>query len=219
MPFAPQERLQAFRPNPIIARQTPSWRRVTELADLAGIFEPGVQVCSFRRPIDAGIAAYLDGVSGTGTLQELENLRPGMRARLAGLPPGMGRERLVDDVALLTEILCELLDCPLVGLRCMRIEGTMCPSWHVDRVPLRLLCTYGGPGTEWLENQGVGCDELALPGSGKLAYQRAAAGEIVLLKGALWQGNEGLGAIHRSPAVPPGTGRRTLVSLDPLWPA
>jgi hypothetical protein len=42
---------------------------------------------------------------------------------------------------------------------------------------------------------------------------------VVLLKGALWQGNERLGAVHRSPEIAAGAGVRTLVTLDPLWKA
>jgi len=27
-----------------------------------------------------------------------------------------------------------------------------------------------------------------------------------------------MGAVHRSPDVPPGAGRRVIITLDPLWP-
>ncbi len=121
------------------------------------------------------------------------------------------------DVALLTEILCELMDCPAVGFRGIRIEHAMCPKWHIDKVPIRMLCTYEGPGTEWLEDQGVECSKLSDPTVVDAACQRAVAGEVVLLKGALWQGNEAGGAIHRSPAIADEAGRRTIVTLDPLW--
>lgn len=201
----------------VIDRDPASWRRVSTIADLAWIFEPGVQVCSWQRAIDPRITAYLDGVAGLGTLQVLETLKPGERARLADLPVEQGREHLIDDVALLSTILADLLDCSAVGLRCTRVEHAMCPVWHVDRVPLRLLCTYGGPGTEWLDDQGVDHAELKRPAIAEGACRRAVAGELVLLKGALWQDNDGFGAIHRSPAIAAGEGRRTLLTLDPLW--
>ena len=194
---------------------TSNWRRVSAVADLAEIYEPDVQVCSWQRSIDPQITAYLGSVAHLGTLQLIETLGPSDRARLDALPVGEGREQLVDDLAFLTEILCELLDCPVVGFRGTRVEHAMCPKWHIDRVPVRLLCTYEGPGTEWLEDQGVAHSELSQVADG--ACQRANVGEVVLLKGTLWQDNDDNGAIHRSPAITQGSGPRTLVSLDPLW--
>ncbi len=62
--------------------------------------------------------------------------------------------------------------------------------------------------------------------SGRLrerAFIEGAPGEVVLLKGALWQSNEALGAVHRSPEVPPNAPPnaplRTLITFDPLWQA
>ena len=207
----------------VISGSATSWRRINEVVDLVGIFEPGVQVCSWPRSMDPAIATYLDGVGHTGTLQRLETLAPGDRAKLDMLPSGEagenreGHQRLVDDLALLTEILCDLIDCPAVGLRVTRVDRAMCPKWHVDRVPMRMLCTYDGPGTEWLEDQGVAHVELSAPAVADGARQQAIAGEVVLLKGTLWQNNNSKGAIHRSPTIAPGCGPRTLVSLDPLW--
>ena len=40
---------------------------------------------------------------------------------------------------------------------------------------------------------------------------------VVLLKGALWLGNDCLSAVDRSPEIAAGTGARTLVTLDPFW--
>lgn len=41
--------------------------------------------------------------------------------------------------------------------------------------------------------------------------QRLQAGEVAVLKGEKWQGNEGAGLVHRSPAAQQG---RLLLSLD-----
>ena len=116
------------------------------------------------------------------------------------------------------EILCELVDCPSVGLRFASVDKAMCPRWHIDRVPIRMLCTYRGSGTEWLDDQGMEKSRLSDPDIVNGPCQRAASGEVVLLKGGLWQGNEGPGAIHRSPSITPGEQSRMLLTLDPLWP-
>ena len=203
--------------NSVPSHSAESWRRVSAITELAGIFDPAIQVCSWQRPIDTNISAYLSGVARNSMLQIREVLKTGHRAQLADLPAGEGRELLCDDVTLLTEILCELVDCPSVGLRYAGVENAMCPRWHVDRVPIRMLCTYAGPGTEWLENQEVDKRELSDPEFTDGPCQRAVCGEVVLLKGSLWQGNEGFGAIHRSPTIAPAAQQRMLLTLDPLW--
>ncbi|MNV95110.1 hypothetical protein D3C71_1899700 [compost metagenome] len=44
-------------------------------------------------------------------------------------------------------------------------------------------------------------------------YQQMLCGEVAVLKGEKWQGNEGLGLIHRSPQPAPGE-RRLILTLD-----
>jgi hypothetical protein len=197
----------------------PTWRRVPELADLAEIFDAGVQVCSWQRVVDPAIGAYLSQMHQTGEMQALETLSPAARPRLDGLAEGLGRCSLVEDLSLLQQIVCELLGCAAVGLRLARVGHAMCPGWHVDRVGIRLVCTYQGPGTQWLADQGVDRRDLRSAQTGGAAWIQADAGEIVLLKGTLWQGNEGFGAVHRSPDLAPNAALRTLVTLDPLWRA
>ncbi|PVV11534.1 MAG: hypothetical protein B6D77_06735 [gamma proteobacterium symbiont of Ctena orbiculata] len=195
----------------------PTWRRVTELADLAEIFDPGVQVCSWQREIDPAIGTYLSALHQAGEKQVIKALSPAAKPKLESLPIGSGRALFMDDLALLGEIVCELLGCSEVGLRLARVGQAMCPGWHLDRVGIRLVCTYQGPGTEWLDNQNVKRHDLHADRMAKGAVIQAVPGEIVLLKGALWQGNDPFGAVHRSPELAPGAPLRTVVTLDPLW--
>jgi hypothetical protein len=195
----------------------PTWRRVSELADLVEIFDPGLQVCSWQREIDPAIGTYLSGLVQAGELQVIETLSPAAQPRLESLPAELGRASLMDDLAMLREVVCELLGCSEVGLRLARVGHAMCPGWHVDRVGIRLVCTYQGPGTQWLDSHNVEGHGLH---SGRLeegTVIQAVPGEVVLLKGALWQGNDAFGAVHRSPELAPDAALRTLVTLDPLW--
>lgn len=108
------------------------------------------------------------------------------------------------------------------------VNRAMCPRFHVDHVGIRLLCTYRGPATEWLEDAcadrsklGPAPPDVSDENSGVVlnpaGIHRAAPYAIVLLKGSRWQGNEGRGIIHRSPIVPSNTVPRVLLSLDALW--
>ena len=195
----------------------PNWRRVPELADLVEIFDPGVQVCAWQREIDPAIETYLSQLHQTGELQVLETLSPAAQPKLDVLPGGPGRASLIGDLSLLREVVCELLDCAAAGLRLARLGHAMCPGWHVDRVGIRLVCTYQGPGTQWLDDQGTDRRDLRAEETKESGFIEAITREIVLLKGALWQGNDAFGAIHRSPGLGYSAELRTLVTLDPLW--
>jgi len=142
-----------------------------------------VQLCSWQRSVDWLFTTYLSGLAHHGKLQFIETLEPRHLVTFDALPDGEGRQLLVEDIALLTEIFCDLLSCPTVGLRGARIDNAMCPKWHIDRVPIRLLCTYEGPGTEWLDDQSV--TRSALPELTDGACQSATLGDVVLLKGTL----------------------------------
>ena len=50
---------------------------------------------------------------------------------------------------------CCLFDLKRVGLRLTTLHHAMCPRFHVDNIPYRLVTTYGGTGTQWLPHQVV----------------------------------------------------------------
>lgn len=100
----------------------------------------------------------------------------------------------------------------------------MCPRFHSDRVLCRLITTYRGAATEWLHDGAVkrerlGTGSRSLPDGRSGLYRRATdvqrldEGDVALLKGDAWEGNEGGGLIHRSPDARPG-GARLLLTLD-----
>jgi hypothetical protein len=208
----------------------PSVRAVREVADLADICLEGVQIAVLPRAIDPVIARWLDTAASERALGR--GLRTAVRAGetigLDDLPPGAGRDALASDLAFLATLCVDLLDCDRVGLRVEITASATCPRFHVDRTGLRLLCTYRGPGTEWLADEDADRSRL---GAGAAGRPDACSGllrsgarirtvppfAVVLLKGSAWPGNEARGAIHRSPAVPCGAGPRVLVALDPLW--
>jgi len=194
--------------------------------DLTRIFEPAIQVAQWRRRPAPEIADWLDthvNSLGTGLRQTLS---PGQTPELGRLPAGAGREALAEDLRLLAEMLGELLDATTIGFRLEIVRQAMCPRLHVDRVGIRMLCTYRGPGTEWVEAHdvdrrflGAGSGGLPDDTSGLLRpgyrIESIPPFTVALLKGTLWQGNTGRGIVHRSPTVqsPP----RILVALDAGW--
>jgi hypothetical protein len=122
-----------------------------------------------------------------------------------------GYEAFVADVAWLVAAYTCLVGARRVGLRLRVMAGPMCPRFHVDNVPLRLLTAYAGPGSEWLRERASECADLCTGLQPVGNIQRLHPGEVAVLKGEKWQGNEGAGLVHRSP---PGQQGRLLLSLD-----
>ncbi|WP_408011889.1 DUF1826 domain-containing protein [Saccharobesus litoralis] len=56
---------------------------------------------------------------------------------------------------LLSDMLTCLFGCNSVGLRLAPLSSAMCPSFHKDNIPVRLVNTYLGQGTEWLPLESV----------------------------------------------------------------
>ncbi len=132
--------------------------------------------------------------------------------------PGDHYRSLRDDLFLLADMTACLFGVEEVGLRVMALTKPMCPRFHVDRIPVRLLCTYGGPGSEWLPGNVVPAG-LLTPGEdqyGRVAAEQVAqlaTGQVALFKGDTWRDNPGSGVVHRSPSLSPGQ-QRLLVTLD-----
>jgi len=128
------------------------------------------------------------------------------------------------DISELVEMFCVLFDAERVGLRLTVLDTAMCPRFHVDRVPCRLVCTYYGVTSEWLPHDLVDRSKLGKGNNGQPDAEsglfqseeninRLKTGDVAILKGELWEGNENAGLVHRSPQVPTGD-KRFLLTLD-----
>ena len=124
-----------------------------------------------------------------------------------------GHAGFVADVAWLVRAFSSLVEARRIGLRLRILDKAMCPRFHVDHVPLRLITTYAGVGSEWLREHAIPRHRLGDPRVAPQGIERLLAGEVALFKGERWEGNEGAGIIHRSPQVAPGE-RRLILTLD-----
>ena len=131
---------------------------------------------------------------------------------------------LCEDISELVEMFCVLFDVDEVGLRLTELDRAMCPRFHVDRVPCRLVCTYRGVASEWLPHDVVDRRKLGRGNNGlddrqsglyqeEQQINKMTVGDVALLKGELWEGNEHAGLVHRSPHVHEGE-KRLLLTLD-----
>lgn len=200
----------------------------TDISVLTSVFEPVCQIACWQRnapqglseAIETAVAANVLG-SGFRVVVEPGEIESALPLAMQACAP------LADDIAFLVELYADLLGCAKVGLRLEYLHIAMCPRFHVDRTGIRMLCTYRGPGTEWLASTAAERNRLGVATgasdevSGLIrdpaGVGRAGRFEVVLLKGSLWQGNGQRGAIHRSPAVAPGEAPRVTLALDAIW--
>lgn len=208
-----------------------SWREVDRIVDLVQLFEDDVNVVVLRRPRPPELGAWLDEVARTERSKQALAVEPGGLADglvdlLHPLPAGPGRDALRDDLLHLADVYTELLGIERLGLRLNVFAEDMCPRFHTDKVMARLICTYSGPGTEYLDVADVdrprlGKDDGDAETSGVVGRERARVRlvptfAVGLLKGEAWPGNEGRGAVHRSPSVVLRGARRVLLTIDGL---
>lgn len=132
---------------------------------------------------------------------------------------------LLDDTETLCGAFAELLAADELMISFEAPNEASCPRFHVDRIGIRMLVTYLGPGTEILPEEFADRQWLGAAGHGMADEEsgilRAGAQivhadpfAVVLLKGEAWPGAQGFGAIHRSPN--PGDAARTLLRVDML---
>lgn len=187
------------------ARQTVGeWPQV-----LTEVLQDGVNLAVWQRQLPVHVADFAQVLLSLGqplaeslTLElQPDDDAPALRGLAAAYADLQGYEGFICDVRWLVGAYACLLDARRVGLRLRALEGAMCPRFHVDHVPARLICTYAGPGSEW----------LTAPDA--VQVEQLSTGDVAVLKGERWLGNEGQGLVHRSPAVPAGQ-RRLMLTLD-----
>jgi hypothetical protein len=206
--------------------------RSTDPADLSRIYDPNVNLCIIERQPPPEVDRFVRGLLAQATPIEVartirfesfdgQDLLP---AALRDL--GADGEAWQRDVIGLTALFCDLFEADSVGLRLRRLDSPMCPRFHTDFVPARLICAYGGPGTQWLPEDAVDRRRMGSRSGGlsdaesgligrKDAVEEIPAYAIALLKGERWEGNEGRGAVHRSPQNAAGEPvPRLLLTLD-----
>ena len=193
--------------------------------ELCQVLNAGVNLCLWQRPAQPGVSS------------ELSHLRPShlpdVRCRASPASFGQDLSTLLsrqglDPVAFkrwrvdlqdLADLFFSVSGGRDVTLRLETTDADGCRRFHVDRTHLRLLCTYRGPGTEWLTDRQV--DRAAQAGGAPneriIRFGEPSRFEpfwVGILKGDAFPGNAGLGLVHRSPQIAGSGQTRILFCLD-----
>lgn len=198
-----------------------------QLDVLTDIYQENANIVIWKRSLADALIQAADSVLDTQpTLEKLMVLSPenAFDNLLQTLGHSQAAEVLSEDIAKLVDMFCCLFDVKRAALRLAVLDRAMCPRFHVDRVPCRLITTYQGVATEWLPHNIADRTKLGTGNMGKpdelsglfdntSDIEQLNSGDVALLKGELWDKNEGAGLIHRSPQLPNGN-RRLLLTID-----
>ena len=199
----------------------------TEHAVLTDIYQEDTNMGVWKRDLAKNLEQAADAIiESNPTLEELLVVSPEKAFDSVKKVLGSSQEAevLAEDIAHLVDMFCCLFDLKRGALRMTVLDRAMCPRFHVDRVPCRLVTTYQGIATEWLPHNVADRSKLGTGNMGKpdelsglfdnlSDIQQLNSGDVGLMKGELWHNNEGAGLIHRSPQVPNNT-RRLVLTLD-----
>jgi hypothetical protein len=192
--------------------------------DAGRIRDRGVNLVVLPRTIPPWIASALDQLSDAALpALELEGSVDvvGPQAGLAittAVAGDLGRW-LASDVRMLLSGWAQTA----VESRCLlhleAVGGDACCKFHTDMTRIRLLCTYRGPGSEWVPDDQV--QRRCLGHHGENAdivpdvstVQRVPRFAIALLKGDAYDPRTP-GIVHRSPPLPAGEAARLLLRID-----
>ncbi|PMG16375.1 succinylglutamate desuccinylase [Vibrio splendidus] len=193
---------------------------------LADIYQSDINIAVWQRQFDKDLTmAISEFIASNPSFSKSISLSPDKAYdKLEFATDGTASKALLENMAELVDMFCCLFDLEEVGLRLAVLNKAMCPRFHFDQVPCRLVTTYHGVATQWLSNDLVDRSKLGRgangqPDSASGLYnhesdiQQLSSGDVALLKGERWSGNENAGLVHRSPVTSPNE-TRLLLTLD-----
>ena len=191
----------------------------SSISILKDILREPINVSIFQRNIEAAseeISLFLQQdfqLKMSGPPDELiKYLKTTFKNR--GLPQGY----VLEDIVNLLDSFQEITQANSFRILFSIIQTDMCRRFHTDFNRLRLLCTYAGPATYWLPEEGA--DSFAhYSGEGNEdivknpdLIQQANTGDVLILKGAVYP--DAHAVIHRSPSIKNTGTKRLLLRVD-----
>lgn len=179
---------------------------------LESIKDEEVSLAVWERHPPTGLAELLKSeVQDVRFACDLALLKGRLISELAagGYPECAGRRALVNDILELSRLFCDVMSLHSLDLRLEVVTTNSCRKFHGDYVTARLITTYVGSGTQWLDEHDADRESRGLE---PLEINQLSAGDVGLFKGKLAAERP---AIHRSPPIEGSGERRLLLVLNP----
>src|SRR5258708_4257707 len=121
------------------------------------ILDDGTNLALWQRRLPSHIADFgilllsLNEPLAESLVVELatDDAEPNLRGLADSFSDLEGYEGFIADVSWLVSAFACLLGAKRIGLRLRVLDKAMCPRFHVDHVPVRLITTYAGIGSQW----------------------------------------------------------------------
>jgi hypothetical protein len=129
-------------------------------------------------------------------------------------------ELIKNDIVSLLHLFTSVTKVKSFRLLLAPVKTNMCTRFHTDINDLRLLCTYSGPGTLWLEEDNVNREALDAFGDNECIVlddkkiKQVNVGAVVILKGAIYPCEGTKAIVHRSPTIEENGLSRLLLRID-----
>lgn len=183
---------------------------------LFGINSPGYAATIWQRTLSPELSNWLDAIPVRHMPHARMSLRLAcVKSAVSALCNSQGldaaeepfRSELAQDISSLAHRFATLFSLTHITMRLDMVTDVACPKFHLDNVPVRLLCTYRGLGTEYTSS---------LPGQNtSQSSQILKRGHVGLFRGRQWPSDEEIHLLHRSPAMPADASPRLLLVIDP----
>ncbi len=140
---------------------------------LAGIAERHVALCIWERPVQPQVAVFLARFVESGAPLEVDAVvetgesvgdDPLLREQFCGHLSDPALALLLEDIGRLVELFRGASGMERVRVRLTRVVDAACAAFHVDSLPLRMLCTYHGDGMQWVPDDAACRRQLGIRG-------------------------------------------------------
>lgn len=127
-----------------------------------------------------------------------------------GYRPGPALDALIADVADLAVRFASASGTERIKIRIERVSTNSCRKFHADYTTMRLITTYRGPGTQWIDGADIG---RVAAGEEPMNIHALATGHVGIFKGRLLADEPAI--LHRSPPIADLDIERSLLVIDP----
>jgi len=203
------------------------YQKVGECSDLEIIKNSTVNIAIYERKIPTDLSAYLkklvqskfDNFNSSNNLQDFEKLFD-HHFENYNEEKEVGHELLKKDIKDLLHQFSTICNNDNLKVFFGIVETDMCRRFHVDMYELRMLCTYEGQGTMWLNESNINQEALnSFEGNNKIVVnpndmKQLNATDVGIIKGALYPNSAIGGLVHRSPAIESLNQKRIVLRVD-----
>lgn len=193
-------------------------------AVLDSLEQPDITLALWTRPLPDAIAQGLDATASQA-LPELDHegqpdeviARAEAAIARSGLACRQTKSWLLADIDGLVHRLGRVAGYGHVHARLMCVTRDACRYFHVDAVPMRLMCSYLGPGTQWVAPSVAGPECIGPSGTERLLADREVIQQVQTGAVAVFRGRTGprhtRPLVHRSPPIEATRTRRFVLNV------